>query len=592
MLWPVVRTCILFAAVTLAVAGLVAPLYAGASQQYQADSASAKLTLAINIDGQLHFASLRSAPPANKLATARATDRASASALPLFYRGVLPGQPHSRLRLMAVGDHWRGLVKVGAGIYRIDGTAAEIAEFPLRSVQHDARDGRCSAKMHERGAGSVSGDSSTPQQALSGSAFMRDIRSGAIQLHSAASSAQSYCPNPIDGVCLLPEIEFAYDLAYQNLPGNGLTPMQRALGEINELEMFFESAFNYRFSRVSITMLDSAQDALIGNSDDAGDLLDRLRVLRGNGQLDFLENPRSIFHFVTGRDFPSTPGQGNVVGLAYLSQVCAGSGLNTGLTDAGGTSAVSLVMAHEIGHNLGAVHDDPGSNGCSADQFVMSPMIGSSSLSISAFSSCSIDDINTTVAANLSSSCFDFPVDVRIEPAVDNPVAPPAATPFETVLYVSREENGRAVDALRIDAMVDTPANGRFTSASVAGGSCSVFSDALSCTINFPPAITEISLFSYVEEGADTFTITATAQSETAATVDLLESNNSSSVSYSTFSAPRPTAPVVQVPEGGKSSGGAAGGGGGVASPAEGIAMFCAAIAALFRRLPARGPAR
>ncbi|MGB5326402.1 MAG: M12 family metallo-peptidase [Pseudomonadales bacterium] len=539
--------------------------------------AAQALLLELNIEGVVHVARLHASDLLTRRLRAQRSSRqqiTDAVGSIQLYRGEIAGFPGSTLRMAESNGHWRGLALFQGKTYRLNADESALREIPLRALREDDLRGR-SCGLQDRGEQVVTlAPTATAAAPSSETAWLDATAPGSF---SSASTSAAYCSNPIDGVCLLPEIEFAYDISYQNLPGGGLSAMQRALSEINELEMFFERAFNFRFTRVSITMLNAAQDALVGDSDNANTLLDRLRVLRGSGQLDFLQNPRSIFHFVTGRDFPATPAQGNIVGLAYLSQVCAGSGLNTGLTDAGDTPVVSLVMAHEIGHNLGAMHDDPADNGCAANQFVMSGSIGSASASISDFSSCSVAEINAEVEASLSTSCFDFPVDVSIVEAAGNPDEPPAETPFGTVVEVIRDDGYLPVDALRIEAIVDTPANGYFTAASVAGGSCSVFADTVSCLVSNPAASIDLTLTSYVEAGAEEFTLSVLAQSETVGTADLIESNNVLSVSYDSFGPPLPTSPAVEPPANNVAAS-AGGGGGGTSGVDALLLLFCAAL--------------
>ncbi|MBT8139563.1 MAG: hypothetical protein KJP25_07330 [Gammaproteobacteria bacterium] len=509
----------------------------------------------------------------------------------LFYRGNLQGYASSQFRMLGVNGRWKGLMLYNGDIYSLSASgesplvfvANRQAKAHFDGARKANKDGaRCAAHAHTKNqeaaalrATKASAEKTPlPVSIDSATAMLRaqlDARPRGEFLHAAAANfvASPTCQNPIDGVCLLPEIEFAYDIAYQNLPGNGFTPLERALAEINELEMFFELAFNYRFSRLSITMLNQQQDALVGDSNNAGTLLDRLRVLRGNGQLGFIVNPRSIFHFVTGRNFDPTQNEGNVVGLAYVSQVCAGSGLNTGLTDAGDTdalqpTAVSLIMAHEIGHNLGAQHDDPATNGCDASGYIMSGNIGQAGSATSEFSSCSIQDINNEVGASMSSICFDFPVDVEIVASASNQTEPPAATAFATQFRVTRADGFLPVDEMRVEAMLETPLNGYFTSASIPGGSCSVAADTVSCTASDPPPSFDVVLGAYVEQGADAFTITAAAQSITNGTADLVAGNDTATVSYDRFGPPLPTAPAVQPPTSEPSPGSGGGGASGI----------------------------
>ena len=107
-----------------------------------------------------------------------------------------------------------------------------------------------------------------------------------------------------------------------------------------------------------------------------------------------------LAHIFTFRDFPA-----GIQGLAYKGTVCSAShntGFTTFLNHQVQSSASDSVMtfAHEIGHNMGAEHDEDA--GCTSD-FIMSES-GSSKRSHfdQEFSSCSITAIHDQIDHNES----------------------------------------------------------------------------------------------------------------------------------------------------------------------------------------------
>ncbi|MEO8601334.1 MAG: M12 family metallo-peptidase [bacterium] len=108
-----------------------------------------------------------------------------------------------------------------------------------------------------------------------------------------------------------------------------------------------------------------------------------------------------LAHLVTGRDL-----NGSVIGLAWIDGLCDsyyGSGISQDFSPT--LYNMTLLLAHEMGHNFNAPHDGQSGSACSAapQTFIMSPSL--SSALQQTFSDCSKGLMNPAIA---SASCFDL----------------------------------------------------------------------------------------------------------------------------------------------------------------------------------------
>ena len=113
---------------------------------------------------------------------------------------------------------------------------------------------------------------------------------------------------------------------------------------------------------------------------------------------------RDLVHMFTNRNM------GGVLGIAWLSGLCSAS-QGTALSRYNAYASFAnktKIVAHEIGHNCGAPHDNESGSSCAATPsgFLMNPFIQTgSSPSFSTFSDCSVIRI-TNRFNNSSSSCL------------------------------------------------------------------------------------------------------------------------------------------------------------------------------------------
>ena len=477
----------------------------------------------------------------------------------LHYKGQLSGYPNSSIRVSYNHDHWQGVLLFDGALYIVDSSHKAMTSVAggLRTylAEKDKKTQIC-ASGSIKNTLPKNDDSIAFSQADTANADNNQSSHNFIvsYLTSASASLADVCANRINGVCLLPKIELAYDLSYQELPGNA---EQRALRELNEMEIFFRDGLGYQFSQISITMLSEEQDELIGSSDDPNDLLDRLRKLRSSNRLDFLKQRESIFHLVTGRDFSEA--ESNVKGIAYLGTVCAADGSNTGLSKADDSSLVSLVMAHEIGHNLGAEHDSLETNGCPDNQNVMSANLNLQSSRFDGFSSCSIEAINQNVANNLSGACFKFPVDIGITASLDNPVSPDLETPFDLVYDINTDDGFIPIGSLNVRGEISNTDEGQFVSASIEGSVCTSMASSYNCTVNNPLRDFSLKVTATVNQNAAELNMQHWVSTAIEYTEDVISSNDELNVTLNNFYEPSPTVDSIDEEPRSNNSGGGGG---------------------------------
>lgn len=514
------------------------------------------------IDGVAYEASLSENSYLTENRVLRGVPQSTSENSALHFKGKILGFSESAVRISYSQGYWRGLVILNGVLYRVDHRLnAESNSFnpvPANRVELPTEEQQlCGAPQH------------TSTQILANASILK-LPSESVGLETAefeppvisfSVAGAADCPDPVDGICLLPELEIAYDLSYQAINSAGETVLDRATRELNELDLFFERSFDYRFSRVTMTFLNAAQDAVFSSHESAGDLLDALRIARARAELPFVQSSRSIFHFMTGRNFPLDDEGRNVVGIAYLDVFCTTFGLNTGLTDAGDAFLVSLVMAHEIGHNLGASHDEVTENGCSANTHVMTASIGPSAFSISGFSSCSIGAIQPNVVTTISSGiwpqCIDFPVDFSITEASGNISSPPRGESFTSGFLIEKQSGSVGATRLQIDGLISDATKGQWDSISIASGNCSFTSDTFSCVVNSAADLLTLRVAAIIDQNADLFDYVLSVSAVGGETADVVLNNNTVAISYDSFAASSGQGPTIDEGDSSASSGGA-----------------------------------
>ncbi|MBL4852519.1 MAG: hypothetical protein JKY90_09655 [Gammaproteobacteria bacterium] len=471
------------------------------------------------------------------------------------YYGEIDSVPDSWARVSIISGQWQGIVSVYGALYVIDQPVAENLQaaqaasiaMPVQALADLADDmGSCGVAGHES-------ELDTSLVSIMEAGVTQDV------------AFSDFCAAQVDGLCILPEIEFAFDSAFQSLYGASAAAQATSL--INTAEGFYRrdraemdgnNGMNMAFDVITVAFLSSE---VFSTSTDAGIFLNDIETKKANGQISFITNSQALLHVVTGRDF-----DGLTAGIANVDVLCNSNGLGVATTSVvGSIPLTAVVMAHELGHNLGSFHD--GETGSAPPNRVIAGMcadgshIMSSSVSsgFTGFSSCSVTQMVNSVEAVLSpNQCFNYPADIAISNLV-SPTNVNVDDVFSASYMVSVIATGfQAVGQITLTGTSNVGA--RFTSVTANGNACSIGSNAgssYSCTVNNPGGGVTINIDGTITGFNAQAIITHTALISTDDVTDVLINDNS--IAQTMIVAGTITAPPL--PAGADSDGDGGGGG-------------------------------
>lgn len=203
--------------------------------------------------------------------------------------------------------------------------------------------------------------------------------------------------NSADGVTRVAKIAIVVDSFYNEaLGGRGLA---EAISTINTVDGLYQQEFGLAL-KVDTAIIITDRETLDLGQTSLEDNLERFR----NYRLTAAELPAelALVHLFTGvrTDDPS-------VGLAYIDSACREDGYDVSLSTP--FEYPVLLTAHEIGHNLGAAHDDETALCRLSEDFLMHSQI--SKVTTNQFSVCS----RNTIASHLdNSACYFSAIDLSL----------------------------------------------------------------------------------------------------------------------------------------------------------------------------------
>jgi hypothetical protein len=196
-----------------------------------------------------------------------------------------------------------------------------------------------------------------------------------------------------------------------------------------------------------------------------------------------------------------------IAGLAYVGATCAGEGYNTGLTRryTSDFNSIVVVLAHELGHNMGTGHDNQG-GACDSSPVghIMSPAVNTSLMT---FSPCTIVNMNNYLWGG-GGNCLQ-----RVMPGVpfgrpDSGTGISGATVFIDVL-----PNDISCETMSLQLISGTSAGGATIARSLGTGWAG--SDRIAYTANPGTPITDTFTYRAVNSSGQSAPITVTMTNTT-----------------------------------------------------------------------------
>lgn len=469
------------------------------------------------------------------------------------YVGSVAGVEQSWVRVSNIDGSWVGVVSLYGEMYALDETIASdtsvqaavsgLAATPMSEMSEFA--GTCGSgeHMHSILESTVASASSASNDGEGSNA------------PAVAQSFAAFCNDQVNGICAIAEVEVAFDLQFQAFFGGQSASQAAAI--MNIVDGHYINDLNISIDSISIVLLNND---LFDVTTNAMTLLTDIANKKDNGQIPFITNNNALTHLVTGRNL-----DGNTLGVAFLGTVCRADGGSTGLSSLFlnnlGVPSIALsaiVVAHELGHNLGSNHDGPaeGNAACPINTFIMSPGLGPG---ITNFSFCSAEEIEAALSAPAVSNnpqlCLDFPADVSVIENPGNNATLDANQEFTSAYTVVLNNGFIAVNNVRVDGSVDIN-NAEFVAVTANGAACSIAPDGGSYTCNVAAPGNSIALIARVRAAqADiNLLITQTAIEQTNDVQDVNAGNNTLVSSFSivagdvTSTTPPPNTPTNNPP--------------------------------------------
>ena len=434
-----------------------------------------------------------------------------------FYRGTLEGNPDSWVRLTRIGQQWSGMLWDGQEAYIIDPLSVmtpALRTLPAQTTSEhaiyrisDTRD----LGNRTCGMGGSGGMPSHPMTSFG--ALMEELQD------QVGVTAQGATRN-ID-------MAVVTDQEFNNANAN---PNAAVIGRMNVVDGIFSEQLGVQISLVDVLSLQSNGGL---TSSDARTLLNQFSEFTTSASF----NHPGVAHLFTGRNL-----DGSTVGIAFLQSLCSAR-FGIGIDQITGTgTAGALTVAHELGHNFGAPHDNENGSPCATTPgtFLMSPIVNGSDQ----FSPCSLSQIQPVLNGASCLTLINFQ-QADLQPFFQTtPQEFPLGQPFSSVLSVT---NNGLDSTFNASAVFFIPNGLSLENALTNSGSCTQSgTNQASCMLNsIPPGEERVITLTLNGESVGSFTLLATVSADN----DPITSNNTTQGTITIVSPPPPiTTPAPSMP--------------------------------------------
>jgi hypothetical protein len=352
-----------------------------------------------------------------------------------LWRGDLEGQPGSWTRLTERAGRLEGVIWDGRDLYVV-GSHAEIANYlttPMAARPEDTVVFRLSDTLDFLPKGYCATGPAADGLALN---------NGLVQYRNLVAELQVVAAGPTQQI----EIAMIADSRLQTMLGDA---MDRMVTSYNVMDGIYAEQLKLLVLPEDIRLVPASDDPFTAT--DGSGLLAQLSTYRqAHPELSSL----GITHLFTGADLDGDP-----IGIARIRGACTTADA-VSLTEGwyGSSTTTALIMAHELGHNLGAEHDGAGSCSATPETFIMAPNLNGSTT----FSQCSVNAIKSFLG---SASCVTAANYAHVEmpqatSTLNGEAETPLVVPFDIASTGTLAANNVVLD-LRVHsslALTATPA--------------------------------------------------------------------------------------------------------------------------------------